>query len=124
MNKEFRIASILGALAIILGALGAHALRDILTPRELESFKTGVMYHMFHALFMLIITFSKYANNLKPSYYLALTGIILFSGSIYLLCLDQYLGINLSFLGPVTPIGGIAFIAAWLALLQLKPSTN
>jgi uncharacterized membrane protein YgdD (TMEM256/DUF423 family) len=79
---------------------------------------------MFHALFMLIITFSKYANNLKPSYYLALTGIILFSGSIYLLCLDQYLGINLSFLGPVTPIGGIAFIAAWLALLQLKPSTN
>lgn len=108
-----KIIAILGAIGVTLGALGAHALAEVLTEANLASFKTGVSYHMIHTLAMLAVL---QRQGYKLSLILWLVGIVLFSGSIYLLATDELMGLQLSFLGPVTPIGGLALIAGWLAL--------
>ncbi len=109
---------ILGSVAVIAGALGAHALKEVLSPEQIDSFNTAVRYQMWHTLGILTLVFLKdHITNTKLIFRLWLLGVILFSGSIYLLNLDELININLSFLGPITPLGGLSLIAGWIALL-------
>jgi uncharacterized membrane protein YgdD (TMEM256/DUF423 family) len=120
MEKKIIItAIILGVMAIILGAFGAHALKKILSSEQLVSFETGVRYQMYHALFLLFLgNFSFLTSKDKlVVFYLIILGVVLFSGSIYLLTTNGITGLKTKFLGPVTPIGGIILIFSWLYLL-------
>ena len=118
MNTKLIIVAVMGALAIAFGAMGAHALKEVLSPEDLSSYRTAVDYHIYHVLFMLVLLSFQKKYNLNLSFYLAFTGIILFSGSIYLLAIDELLGLNLRFLWPITPLGGLTLIAAWIFLLK------
>ncbi len=109
-------ASIFGALAVLFGALGAHALKSRLSPGLLDSWETGVRYQMFHALALFAVAWL--ISRGVPGGFAAgccfLAGTLLFSGSIYLLCL----GIGpRAVLGPTTPLGGLTLIAGWIVLL-------
>ena len=110
-------------IAVALGAFGAHALRDVLSERQLEVWKTGVDYHFYHGLGMLLLTgiYILRPNKwLSRAIILLFTGIVLFSGSLYLLTTLEW-----NFLGPVTPVGGITFILGWLAAIPgLKQATQ
>ncbi|RFZ84321.1 DUF423 domain-containing protein [Mucilaginibacter terrenus] len=126
MNKRIiTTAAIFGAIAVICGAFGAHALKAVLLPRQLEVWQTGVQYQFYHVFALLFLsTFSRVKTGLiNAAFYLFTFGIVLFSGSLYLLaCRDILKMPGLSVVGPVTPIGGLLFIAGWvsLALAALK----
>ena len=109
-----KLVAISGALAVALGALGAHALKEVLDPSSLESYKVAVLYHLVHTLALLALI---QGNHKKVTVWFWTSGILLFSGSIYLLAVDELIGIKLSFLGPITPLGGLLFIAGWLSLI-------
>lgn len=109
-----KLVAISGALAVALGALGAHALKEVLDPSSLESYKVAVLYHLVHTLALLAVIQGNYK---KVTVWLWTSGIVLFSGSIYLLAVDELMGVQLSFLGPITPLGGLLFIAGWLSLI-------
>ncbi len=115
-------AALLMAMAVMLGAIGAHALEGKLSPAQLESFNTGVRYHAWHALGLLLIQLLPEglasAKSRLWSSRLMLTGIACFSFSIYLLNLRSLLGLDFlaPILGPITPIGGLLLISAWLTL--------
>lgn len=114
-KKVIAAAAVLGLTAIILGAFGAHALKKVLTAEELVTFETGVRYQVYHALFLLFVGTTALVTDKakKTMFWLATTGVILFSGSIYLLATDRLMGIELKVLGPITPIGGFLLIMAW-----------
>lgn len=125
MEKRFIFSGALSAaIAVILGAMAAHYLKSkvvegTLTTENLQSFETGVKYQIYHSLALLILPLlHPFVNtkHLKYCAYLFLTGIILFSGSIYFLSLSSLFSLNLKFLGPITPIGGVCFIAGWFIL--------
>jgi uncharacterized membrane protein YgdD (TMEM256/DUF423 family) len=121
MNKQIIItASVLGLVAVILGALGAHGLKAILTPDHLETWHTAVQYHFYHVFALLFLsTLSKRDNGglLAASFYLFSLGIVFFSGSLYLLsCRDALGWLWLVKLGPITPIGGLLFMGGWVTL--------
>jgi len=112
------VASILGAITIVLGAFGAHTLEQWVAAEALSTFETGVRYQMYHCLGLLMLSWipgisHKVRNQV---FWLFIVGICLFSGSIYLLSLSEVLSINTKVLGPVTPIGGLAFIVGWIRL--------
>jgi len=117
-KKITATAALFGMIAIILGAFGAHALKNALTPEHLSAFETGVKYQMYHALFLLFIGLSNSVSEKakKTIYYLTTIGIIFFSGSIYLLSTADITGINFKPFGIVTPIGGLLLIVAWFCL--------
>ncbi len=119
--KKRIIASgaILGMIAIILGAFGAHALKKVLSIDQLATFETGVRYQMYHALFLLFIGNYDALSQKKQKaiYYLVLTGVALFSGSIYLLATNSLTSFDFKIIGFVTPIGGLLLIIAWFVLL-------
>jgi uncharacterized membrane protein YgdD (TMEM256/DUF423 family) len=118
-HKLITIAAISGALAVILGALGAHQLKTMLSAASLESFDKGVRYQMYHTLLLLIMAFAckpEIEKEIKQIAIFLILGICLFSFSIYLLSTQSITGINFSFLGPITPLGGLAMITAWLLL--------
>jgi uncharacterized membrane protein YgdD (TMEM256/DUF423 family) len=121
MNKKILIfASVFGLLAVITGAFGAHALKKIVTVEMLSVWQTGVQYQFYHTLALLFLSALSGIKRtyLNLSYQFFVTGIILFSGSLYLLALKDYLELPwLRFLGPVTPIGGGFLIMGWAALL-------
>lgn len=120
MKKKLLITgSILGLLAVILGAFGAHGLKESLSAEALNSFETGVRYQMYHAFLLLLAgaSFKLSEKALKTLFYLVLGGIILFSGSIYLLTTKSITGIDISAIAWVTPIGGALLIAGWAMLL-------
>ena len=108
-------AAILGIIAIILGAFGAHALKKVLSPEQLATFETGVKYQMYHALFLLFVASTNLiANNTKKIiFYVIVSGVILFSGSIYVLATSNLTGINFKPIGILTPLGGLFLIAGW-----------
>ncbi|MGC5743094.1 DUF423 domain-containing protein [Chryseobacterium sp. NFX27] len=108
-----------GMLSVILGAFGAHALKKILSVERLESFETGVRYQMYAAFFLLIIGYIlKFeTSSEKWTSILMIAGTMLFSFSIYFLSLQDYLGMNLKFLGPITPLGGLFMILSWGMLI-------
>jgi len=108
-----------GMLSVILGAFGAHALKKILSLERLESFETGVRYQMYAAFFLLIAGYILKFDTSSQKWIsiLMIAGTMLFSFSIYGLSLQDYLGANLKFLGPVTPLGGLFMILSWLLLI-------
>jgi uncharacterized membrane protein YgdD (TMEM256/DUF423 family) len=114
-----RIAAIFGGLAVILGALGAHTLKDLLDANAMESFRTATMYQLFHAIALVAIP-----NDSKFTWTVRcwVSGTLLFSGSIYLLVFDELVGINLSVIGPITPLGGLFLIAGWISLWFAYPN--
>jgi uncharacterized membrane protein YgdD (TMEM256/DUF423 family) len=121
MNKQIAIISVLLiVLGIVLGAFGAHALKEVVSPEKVASFEVGVRYQIYHGLAMLVISMnsSKIEGSLKTFSMLILSGVVLFSGSIYFLALNDVLTLNLSFLGPITPIGGVLMLMGWGVLLR------
>ena len=119
MNRKFLLTGlILIILAIVLGAFGAHGLEGKIPAKKIASFETGVKYQMYHtlAMFLIIIIQTKFETKLvKWAYFLFLWGIILFSGSLYFLCTRNLFNADwLKVLGPITPIGGVLFVAGWL----------
>ena len=112
MYKNLTIATVLGMIAVILGAFGAHALKAKLTPEALESFETAVRYQFFHVLLLLFVNmYTEFTNKEKNkiSYFL-IAGILLFSGSIYLIYLLNVPAKSIWF---VTPLGGVLLIVGW-----------
>ena len=117
-KKIVIIAAILAAVTIGIGALGAHGLKQLLEVNALASFETAVRYQMYHVIGLLLVgiasgipeTTKKWVSRF---FYL---GLVFFSGSIYLLALREVHGFDVSFLGPITPIGGLFFIIGWLRL--------
>lgn len=115
-----KVAAISGALAVILGAFGAHSLKGSLTAEQLQVYETGVRYQFYHTLAILMsgLLLRSYGSGLfKTAGYFFLAGIVCFSGSLYLLSTRAILGIeDWAFLGPVTPVGGLFFICGWIIL--------
>lgn len=111
--------AVYGMLSVILGAFGAHALKKILSVERLESFETGVRYQMYAAFFLLIVGYILKFDTSSQKWIsiLMIVGTMLFSFSIYGLSLQDYLGANLKFLGPITPLGGLLMILSWLLLI-------
>lgn len=119
MNSRLRIAAVLGMISVLLGALGAHALKGRIDAEALTSFEVGVRYQVVHALLILAIegiaSISEHTKRVVSRF--ILTGTIAFSGSIYLLSTQEISGLEVGFLGPITPIGGMFFIASWAYLI-------
>jgi len=116
MQKLFlSIGSVAMALAVSLGAFGAHGLKGKLSAEMLDIFETGVKYNFYHAIGLLIIGILAYhlpeTGLLKWSGWLMVAGIIIFSGSLYLLALS-----DVRWLGAITPVGGVCFIVSWILL--------
>ena len=118
-KKLITTASILGAIAIILGAFGAHALKKVLSPEQLITFETGVRYQMYHALFLLFISTHTILSDKLKKVILTLVqvGVLFFSGSIYLLATNDLTPFDFKTIGFITPIGGALLIAAWGVLI-------
>lgn len=110
-------ASLSGFLAVVLGAFGAHGLEAQLSPERLATFNTGVDYHMYHSLALLALAiyvrFEPASRLLDITGYAFMFGIIVFSGSLYLLSVS-----GITWLGAITPIGGVAFLAGWGCLFK------
>lgn len=105
--------------AVIIGAFDAHALKELLSPEQLQSFDTGVRYQMYHALALIILAMKGHTFHLNFEKWITTLfgiGIVLFSFSIYLLNLQELLGMHISWLGPITPIGGLCLIGGWSLL--------
>ncbi|SEM15983.1 Uncharacterized membrane protein YgdD, TMEM256/DUF423 family [Chryseobacterium taichungense] len=111
--------AVYGMLSVILGAFGAHALKKILSVERLESFETGVRYQMYAAFFLLIVGYMLKFDTSSQKWIsiLMIAGTMLFSFSIYGLSMQDYFGINLKFLGPITPLGGLLMIVSWALLI-------
>lgn len=114
-KKIFLLASILGLIAIVLGALAAHGLRPNVTAFSLESFQTGVRYQLYHVFFLFVVGLIPQLTLRQQNIivWLTITGVVLFSGSIYVLSTNALTPIDFGFLGPITPIGGLFLISAW-----------
>lgn len=113
--------AIFAALAVILGAFGAHALKEVLQPDQLQTFETAVKYQFYHSFALLAtgIVFSSFPfRQIRLASTFFIIGILLFSGSLYALTLLKMNGqVGLGGIGIITPIGGLFFIAGWLMLL-------
>jgi uncharacterized membrane protein YgdD (TMEM256/DUF423 family) len=109
------LAAINGFVAVSLGAFAAHGLKSMLGQDLLATFQTGVQYHMYHALAMLavgvLVAQFPAQTGLRVAGYLFMAGILIFSGSLYVLALS-----GIRWLGAITPIGGVAFLAGWATL--------
>lgn len=108
---------VLGALGVAIGAVGAHNLRPHLTDVSFNSFETGVRYLFFHTLLLAAIGLADNKLQLKYTFWLILSGILMFSFSIFMLSTKSIHGMEwVSFLGPITPIGGLLLMSGWLSL--------
>ena len=118
-GRLLRLGAALAAAGVALGAFGAHGLRSIVTPERLAVFETGVRYHVVHALAVIAAAWAAHAapQAAGPRWAGALfvLGVLLFSGSLYLLVLT-----GVTTWGAVTPLGGLAFIAGWIALATTR----
>lgn len=128
MHKGFiKTAALLGALAVMLGAFAAHGLKQILTVDTLQIFETAVRYQFYHVFALLAVgilyaafpgKFIKWAGNLF------IAGIIIFSGSLYLLCYVKQNQLPLNWIGAITPFGGAAFIIGWIMIFLAVVKRN
>lgn len=113
-------AALLGALAVILGAFGAHGLKSLVPPESVSTFETGVRYHMYHVFALLatgLLSIHYPVLPMKRAAQCFLVGMLLFSGSLYLLTLLKATDtVGLSSIGLITPIGGLFLVAGWLFL--------
>lgn len=115
MKSWIMLGAFLAALAVIFGAFGAHALKNKVSPDDLIIFETGVKYHMYHALGLILIGilgFHYNADIIQLPGFLISIGLLIFSGSLYILVLS-----GIRWLGAITPIGGVLLIAGWLTLV-------
>ena len=111
----FRIAAVLCFLAVALGAFGAHSLRSSLELHGmLDVWNKAVLYHFIHAIALLVLAL--YGTVNRGAWWLLLAGIVLFSGSLYVMALT-----NLRWLGAITPLGGLCFLAGWAWLIITPP---
>jgi len=128
MHKGFlKTAALLGALSVMLGAFAAHGLKKILTAEDLQIFETAVRYQFYHvfALLAVGILCKEFSGKLLVwAGKLFIAGIIIFSGSLYLLCYVKYNQLPLNWLGAITPFGGAAFIAGWILLFWALVKRN
>lgn len=120
--KHLSIIAIFGAIAVILGAFGAHGLKALIAPESLTVWQTGVQYQFYHTLGLLFV-WQLWQSSQKPvlllrAMQLMMVGILFFSGSVYLLACKDLLALGgfTKVLGPITPIGGVLFITSWLTL--------
>jgi uncharacterized membrane protein YgdD (TMEM256/DUF423 family) len=116
MRLILTIAAISGLLAVVLGAFGAHALKKMISPEMLEVYKTGVQYQFYHTFALLAVGILMHFNTskaLKWSGYLFVVGILLFSGSLYVMTIT-----GIKALGIITPFGGTVWIVAWFLLMM------
>lgn len=113
------VGTLLGLLAVIFGAFGAHLLKKTFTVDQLNSFETGVKYQMYHALLIIMLSFNLNLETglEKAIIYCFIIGILLFSFSIYGLCISASKGNKIKILGPITPIGGLFLVFGWSLLL-------
>ncbi len=113
------IGATYGLLSIVLGAFGAHAFKKVLSVERLESFEVGVRYQMYAALFLLIVGYILNFDSGMEKWisWMMIFGTIFFSVSIYFLSFQDVWGVNLKFLGPITPIGGFMMIISWALLI-------
>jgi uncharacterized membrane protein YgdD (TMEM256/DUF423 family) len=114
MGRWVAIAALLGASGVILGAFGAHGLSGRISDEDLRAWHTAVQYQLFHAVAVLALASLAGSRSVVLPGALFTAGVILFSGSLYLLVLLHW-----RWLGPVTPLGGLCLIAGWLSLLTL-----
>lgn len=128
MHKGFlRTAAVTGALAVALGAFGAHGLKKILDAELLSVFETAVRYQFYHvfALLAVGILYKEFPGKfMQWAGRFFITGMVLFSGSLYLLCYVKHSQLSLNWIGAVTPFGGAAFIAGWLLLFAAISKKN
>lgn len=122
-RKMLFVAALSGALAVILGAFGAHSLSAHLTVKQLSTYQTGIDYHFFHSLALLgLVSVASYSASsrffLKIAFVFFVLGLLFFSGSLYLLACKDLLALApfLFIIGPMTPIGGLFLIIAWFAV--------
>jgi uncharacterized membrane protein YgdD (TMEM256/DUF423 family) len=122
MHKGFlKTAAFLGALSVALGAFAAHGLKKILAPDQLTTFETAVRYQFYHvfALLAVAIMYAAFPGKLmKWAGSLFIAGIVLFCGSLYLLCYIKHNAFDMEWVGAITPFGGVAFIAGWLVVFM------
>lgn len=120
MNKKILIAAtILGVLSVILGAFGAHGLKELISEEAQQTFEAGIRYQMFHAILLLFVGGSSQISlkAKKNIFYFVLIGLLFFSGSIYGLATNQLSGFDFKSIGFITPIGGLFLIISWVILL-------
>ena len=126
-DKFLKIAFIGAALAVALGAFGAHALKQLLEEQQLQTYQTAVQYHFYHVLALALTGLLQLHYDSKWLRYggnLFLLGLLLFCGSLYLMSFLKAGGVQgVNWLGAITPLGGVAFIAGWLCLFAgiMKP---
>jgi len=122
------VGALLGGIAVALGAFGAHGLKKIVEPDTVNTFQTGVQYQMYHALALVAvaIAFERFPNKLMSWAGISFCiGILLFSGSLYLLTILKATGkVGLEGVGIITPFGGLFFIVGWLLLFLGIVRTN
>lgn len=120
MNRKIFIAgAFFGLIAIILGAFATHGLKPRLSADSLASFETGVKYQMYSAFFLLFLGLFPMVseNNKKLCFYLTVAGVVLFSGSVFLLATNTLTTFDFTVIAPVTPVGGSLLIIAWVVVL-------
>ncbi len=122
MGKQFlSISFILGAIAVAFGAFGAHALREMVDEKAIQTWQTAVQYHFYHLFAIALVGILLKQGEIvwyKRAGYFFIAGIIIFSGSLYTMTLLKAAGVtSVNWLGAITPIGGVYFIAGWLLLL-------
>jgi len=120
MNRKIILtASFFGAVAVILGAFGAHGLKNVIAADQLAIWSKGVEYQFYHTFALLFLsTFARFRNKLVDfAYYCFTVGIIFFSGSLYLLATREVLQLSwVNIVGPITPLGGLLLVTGWIFL--------
>lgn len=109
----------MGALAVAIGAFGAHGLKGMVEPYYVEIFNKGVTYQFYHVFALVachLLASQKPSRMIKWAFWMFFSGIICFSGSLYLLAFSSIIAIPTSIIGPITPIGGLLFITGWVLL--------
>jgi|TARA_B100000497_G_C7596134_1_gene358394 uncharacterized membrane protein YgdD (TMEM256/DUF423 family) len=117
-RKIFLLACVTGGLGIVLGAFASHGLKPLLNTLAFESFNTGIRYQMYHSFLLFFIGLTTALKSSQKSILLKLilTGIVLFSGSIYILATNDLTSFNFKVIGFITPVGGLVLITSWLLL--------
>ncbi len=114
-------------IAVILGAFGAHKLKEFISAEDLAIYETGVRYQFYHTFALLVVAILLHINHsslLNKCGYAFAAGIVLFSGSLYGLSLRNLSEVNLNWLGPITPLGGLFLILGWLLLFVSLKNFN
>jgi len=128
MRKTFlRLGTLLSAFSVILGAFGAHSLKEIISADQIAIFQTAVHYQFIHAIGLIVVGILLYFRKtswMPIAGWLFFAGIVFFSGSLYLLSIREIVDIPTDLVGPLTPIGGFLFILGWLTLMGSTYQSN